>query len=290
MRALVRRAGKRSSLALALLPALLFARGAGAENGPQAAAGDAPVSAITFIDGDRRESLEHFAARRGIEPSAVAARYAATGVVRCGTAVGTAQLVLAADVIATAAHNLFDSHGKLRGENERCRFEITVSGKRQAVFLDVAHVTSGSSAPYGSPAIADWAVARLARPIVGVRPYAIAAAIAVPAPIVLLAAARPDGGAVSAIEDCTVHAVTNAAAGMRELAVDCSGESGTSGAAFLTADGRFAGIYVGFRSRAPERAARFSHQHYNFGVTAEGDFRRALLAAASSPEYTSGMR
>ena len=290
MREFVRRASKRSLLALALLPTLLFAIDAGAENRPQAAPSGAPVSAITFIGGDRRESLEGFAARRGLERSAVVARYAATGVVRCGTAVGTAQLVLAPDVIATAAHNLFDPQGKLRGAGERCRFEITVRGERQAVFLDVAHVATGSSAPYGSPAIADWAVARLMRPIVGVSPYALAAAVAVPTPIVLLAAARPDGSAASAIEDCTAHAVTNAAAGMRELAVDCSGESGTSGAAFLTADGRFAGIYVGFRSRTPQQAAPFSHEHYNFGVTAEGDFRRALIAAASSPEYSSGAR
>jgi hypothetical protein len=290
LRAFIRRAGKRSSLALALLPTLLFAVDAGAENGPQAAPAGALVSAITFIDGDRRESLENFAARRGLRPSEVVTRYAATGVVRCGTAVGTAQLVLAADVIATAAHNLFDPQGKLRGEGDRCRFEIAVGGERQAIPVDLAHVATGSSVPYGSPAIADWAVARLARPVVGISPYPIAAAIAVPTPIVLLAAARADGSAASAIEDCTAHAVTNAASGMRELAVDCSGESGTSGAAFLTADGRFAGIYVGFRSRAPQQAAPFSNEHYNFGVTAEGDFRRALIAAAASPEYTSGTR
>lgn len=290
MRAFVRRASKRSSLALALLPTLLFAIDAGAENGPQAAPAGAPVSAITFIDGDRRQSLEDFATRRGLQRSTVLTRYAATGVVRCGNAVGTAQLVLATDVIATAAHNLFDLQGKLHGTGERCRFEIGVDGERQAIPLDLAHVASGSSAPYGSPAIADWAVARLTRPVVGVSPYPLAAAIAVPAPIVLLAAARPDGSAASTIEDCTAQAVTNAKSGMRELAVDCSGESGTSGAAFLTADGRFAGIYVGFRSRAPQEPAPFSNEHYNFGVTAEGDFRRALLAAAASPDYTSGTR
>jgi hypothetical protein len=290
LRAFICRAGKQGSLALALLPTLLFAADVRAENGPQAAPAGAPASAITFSDGDRRQSLEDFAARRGLERSAIAARYAATGLVRCGGAVGTAQLVLSPDVIATAAHNLFDPQGNLRGGGERCRFEIAVGGARQAIAIDVAHVVAGSSTPYGSPAIADWAVARLRRPVAGVSPYPIAAALTVPAPILLLAAARADGSAASAIEDCTAHAVTNTASGMRELAVDCSGESGTSGAAFLTADGRFAGIYVGFRSRAPRIAAPFSNEHYNFGVTAEGDFRRALIAAAASPEYTSGTR
>lgn len=287
MRAFIHPAGKRGLLALAL--ALPFSVDAGAENGPQAAPAGAPMSAITFIDGDRRESLEAFAARRGLQRSQLA-RYAATGVVRCGTAVGTAQLVLSPDVIATAAHNLFDPQGNPRGAGDDCRFETVVAGERQAFPLDIAHVTAGSSAPYGNPAIADWAVARLKRPVAGASPYALAAAVAVPAPIVLLAAARADGSAAFSIEDCTAHAVTNTASGMRELAVDCSGESGTSGAAFLSADGRFAGIYVGFRSRAPERAAPFSPEHYNFGVTAEGDFRRALIAAAASPEYTSGTR
>jgi hypothetical protein len=290
LRAFVRRAGKRGSLALALLFAPLFAADGRAENGPQAATVGAPISAITFVGGGRRESVESFALRHGLDWSAVAARYAATGVVRCGTAIGTAQLVLAADVIATAAHNLFDPQGKPRGDGDRCRFEIVVLGERQAIPLDVGSLTAGSRAPYATPAIADWAVARLTRPVAGANPYPLAAEVTVPAPVVLLAAARANGSAFFAIEDCTAHAVTNAAAEMRELALDCTGESGTSGAAFFSFDGSFAGIYVGFRSRAPEQPAPFSNEHYNFGVTAEGEFRRALIAAAGSPDYTSGTR
>jgi hypothetical protein len=291
LRAFIRSVGKRTALAFALLPSLLFAGDAGAENGPQAAPAGAPASAITFIDGDRRETLARFAARIGLGPRELAARYGATGVVRCGSAVGTAQLVLSPDVIATAAHNLFDQAGRLRDDTERCRFEIAIAGKRQVVPLDLKRAVSGSSSPYADPAVNDWAVAPLMRPVLGVSPYPLAGAIAPPAAITLYAAARADGSAGFAIETCAAHRVTNrAASGVRELALDCSGESGTSGAAFLTADGRFAGIYVGFRSRTPQIAAPFSDEHYNFGVTAEGDFRRALIAAAGSPVYTSGTR
>ncbi len=291
LRAFIRPAGKRRSLALALLPTLLFVVDAGAENNPQAAPAGTLASAITFTGGDRRESLAHFAARIGLGSRELAARYGATGIVRCGSAVGTAQLVLAADVITTAAHNLFDQTGRLRDNTERCRFEITVAGEPQVVPLDLQRAVSGSSSPYAAPAVNDWAVVRLVRPVSGVSPYPLAGTFSPPAAVTLYAAARADGSAGSAIETCAAHRVINSAvSGVRELALDCSGESGTSGAAFLTADGRFAGIYVGFRSRAPQIAAPFSDEHYNFGVTAEGDFRRALIAAAASPEYTSGTR
>jgi hypothetical protein len=241
-----------------------------------------PSNHITFAGGDRREAPERFAARVGLDPTALAARYGATGVVRCGAAVGTAQLVLSPDVIATAAHNIFDQTGRLRAEAGRCRFEITMAGERQVVPLDLKRTVAGSATPYADPAVNDWAVVPLARPVAGANPYPLAGAIALPAAITLYAAARADGSTGALMEACAARRVTNAAAGVRELALDCSGESGTSGAAFLIGDGRFAGIYVGFRSRAPHLTAPFSEHHYNFGVTAEGAFRRALIAAAAA--------
>jgi hypothetical protein len=40
-------------------------------------------------------------------------------------------------------------------------------------------------------------------------------------------------------------------------------------------------IYVGFRSIDASRAQPFSDNHYNFAITVEGPFRRALLEMAA---------
>jgi hypothetical protein len=282
-------------LAFGLLAGLLFAVEVQADDRlmhTSSIAIPTTAASITFLNQNSRESLERFAQRLGLGAEEIASRYGASGVIRCGHSVGTAQLVLAANVIATAAHNLFDMNGRPRGDSETCRFEVMVRGVPQVVSIELAGVRAGSNAPFRDPAIKDWAVAPLTRPIVGVRPYAIADKMALPTPIMLFAAARPDGNAASSIEACTAHRITNAASsGERELAIDCSGDKGTSGAAMLTPDGRFAGIYVGFRSRNPWVAAPFSEHHYNFGLTVEGAFRRALIAVAkTSPEYTGTAR
>ncbi len=54
------------------------------------------------------------------------------------------------------------------------------------------------------------------------------------------------------VESCQVRGAREAGDG-RELMLDCSAQSGDSGAAVLGADGRMVGLYVGFRSMAPGR-------------------------------------
>jgi hypothetical protein len=41
-------------------------------------------------------------------------------------------------------------------------------------------------------------------------------------------------------------------------------------------------IYVGYRSASPDKPQSFSTTHYNFAITVDGPFRRALLAAAAA--------
>jgi hypothetical protein len=45
-------------------------------------------------------------------------------------------------------------------------------------------------------------------------------------------------------------------------------------------------IFVGFRSTDASRAQPFSDSHYNFAITIEGPFRRALLEAVGPPATT----
>jgi hypothetical protein len=67
--------------------------------------------------------------------------------------------------------------------------------------------------------------------------------------------------------------------GVREVAIDCNAAPGASGAALLDAQHRAWAIYVGYRSANPDRAQPFSRTHYNFAITIEGAFRRAVHAA-----------
>lgn len=262
---------------------------------PAAAAPGAEPSKLSsstiIIDKDDRMPPEAFAQMRALTPQQMATRFGATGVVRCGGAVGTAQLVGSNAVIVTASHVLFETGGTPRGRGEGCTFDIVVDGKRTVVPILTEKVVCGATEPYGNPAIRDWAVAPLAKPVAGARPYALASPIAVPSKVVLVAAARSGGREQHSLELCSARKVTaTSPSGVREIAVDCDAEGGTSGAGILTEGGSIAGVYVGFRSAHPGRPGPFSMTHYNFGVSVEGALRKAVMEVVSQTQPLSASR
>jgi len=195
----------------------------------------------------------------------------ATGLVRCGSTVGTAQLVLRRDVIVTAAHVLF---GTSRGD---CVF-VPRMGSGEPIPINSRTIRAGSHTPLSQAATNDWAVARLSAPVLDATPYELAGASLGP---VTMCAAGNGGPTQFGAESCAVRGVLRTAAdGIRELAIDCSGSPGGSGGAIISRNGGIAGIYIGYRSAHPNEAGPFSSTHYNFGITIEGAFRRALLAEA----------
>jgi hypothetical protein len=195
----------------------------------------------------------------------------ATGLVRCGNTVGTAQLVLRHDVIVTAAHVLFGS------ADGNCVF-MPRMGSGEPIPVDSRTIRAGSRTPLSQAATNDWAVARLSQPVPDATPYVLAGASLGP---VTLCAAGNGGPTQFGAETCAVRTVLKTAAdGIRELAIDCSGSPGGSGGAIIGRNGGIAGIYIGYRSAHPDEAGPFSSTHYNFGITIEGAFRRALLAEA----------
>ena len=249
-----------------------------------------PPSAVV-IDEDDRLSLDDYARANSLSAKAVASRFGATGIVRCGQAVGTGQLVGSNNVVVTAAHVLFAPGGHSRAEGTSCTFEIDAAGKRQVIELKLETVQSGCKEPYAEPAIRDWAVAALAAPVIGVRPYTLAAPMAVPGDIVLTSAARSGGVENHSLQRCKAREVTGTSpAGLREVAIDCDAEGGTSGAAMLTDTGGFLGVYVGFRSAHPGEAGPFSMSHYNFGLTAEGPMRKAIMEVVSRSQPLTASR
>jgi len=196
----------------------------------------------------------------------------ATGLVRCGNRVGTAQLVLRRDIIVTAAHVLVGAGGE-------CVF-VPRMGSGESIAIQTATIRAGSRSPLSQAATSDWAVARLAAPVPSATPYALAAQ-APQVGAVTMCAAGNGGPTQFGAENCTVRSVTKTAGdGVRELAIDCSGSPGGSGGAIINQSGAIAGIYVGDRSTNPGEAQPYSKTHYNFAITIEGAFRRAVFAVA----------
>jgi hypothetical protein len=212
--------------------------------------------------------------RRVAPRRATDTRTDATGLIRCGGAVGTAQLTLRNDLITTAAHVLIGDGGEPR---KGCMFQSLARGA--AVAIDPASIRAGSRIPMSEPATRDWAVARLKQPVAGVTPYGLAAAGIKPSGVFMIAGGNQRAHAMGA-ERCNARGVLAASPdGVREFAIDCNAGAGSSGAA-LTSGRNIVGIYIGYRSSDPSRAQAFSSTHYNFAITLEGSFRRTLLAAA----------
>jgi Trypsin-like peptidase domain len=198
--------------------------------------------------------------------------FPATGHVRCAGGMGTAQLVGSTQVIVTAGHVLIGRGGRGSG----CTVTFVMNGERRRFAIDMAQLRAGSDDPLGAPAARDWAVARLAAPVEGVRPFATGFA-AMGQQVTLVSGRTLAASGAPTAESCRIR---GRARGGGELAIDCSAQAGDSGAALLTADGRVAAIYVGFRSLDPGRTAPFSDTHYNFALPISGAIASAIRELA----------
>jgi hypothetical protein len=229
------------------------------------------------MERDLRTDSESFARQAGFQPNEFPLRFGASGLVRCGKAVGSGQITLAGDVMTTAAHVFFAPGGKLR--NETCTFE-PAHAPGTPIEIDMNSIVAGSPTPMEDRATLDWAVARLSTKIEKIAPYAVASAPALPSPVIMYGGGNGPAARMG-VEQCAARRVTAVAPeGIREVAFDCSAAHGGSGAALLNDKGEMVGIFVGFRSTNAEAAMPFSDSHYNFAITVEGPFRRALLQAA----------
>lgn len=232
-----------------------------------------PFVPAVSMERDRRAAPDVFARRAGMAPETLRDEVGATGLVRCGAATGTGQLTIRNDVITTAAHVLIDGSGRRR---VGCVFEPMMGSG--PIPIDYNSIRTGSDMPLSQPATRDWAVARLVAPVPNTTPYALSKATILPSAILMCAGGNKSFAAIG-MERCNVRKVIGKAPdGVREIAIDCNAGPGSSGAALL-ANRKVLGIYVGYRSRSPGKAQAFSESHYNFAITVEGPFRRALYAA-----------
>jgi hypothetical protein len=245
-----------------------------------------PTTPVVVFGPEARLTAEDFATRNHLSAEVVKRRHTASGVIHCGNARGAGQLTMSTSVITTAAHVLFDEQGKPRGDSAHCAFTTTIGGEEVTTPIDVASVIAGNTNPYANPAVHDWAVARLMRPVLGATPYGLGPSAEAGEGIEFVARGHSDwgNGKAMSLEDCRLHdRLSLGGEGTREFSFDCDAGVGASGGALLTPNGRLLGVFVGYRSVAPDKVMPFSAQHYNFGVSVDGAFRKAVETVAGTP-------
>ena len=206
----------------------------------------------------------------------LAADYRATGVIECGGMRSTGQLTFRADRVTSAAHAFYDEDGRPRAEQGRCVFLITIGGVRRGYTILPDAERCGSTRPFGVPGRHDWAVARLAEPVAGVRPYRRLGPVQRGQSVVMVSDHPAQGRRV---ELCRIRDVVEGGDGApREFRTDCDGVPGMSGAAYLSVGPNpgLVGIHVGIRRAAPGTAAAYSERHHSFGTSAERAFAAAI--------------
>ena len=248
-----------------------------------AAAPAARVIPVVVFGQDARRVPGAFASEHDLQEGDLVRSHEASGLIQCGNAHGAGQLTLTDDVVTTAAHVFFDENGVARAAS--CTFEITVNGAEVKVPINLSTIVAGSTKPYDEAVTSDWAVARLAHPIPGVKPYGLAQDIHADEAVTFVARGHIDWGEAKklSMQACTLHdKLSDGGQGTREFSFDCDTGDGASGGALMfdASMSRVGAILVGWRSNRPFRAMPFSATHYNFAVTMEGAFRQAIYAAA----------
>ena len=249
-----------------------------------------PIVPVVVFGQDARRTADAFAIDHHMDSAELSRAHVASGLIQCGNAHGAGQLTLADDVITTAAHVFYDETGLPR--SRACSFDVTINGRETHVPIDLSTIVAGSKVPYDVAPAPDWAVARLTHGLTGVKPYGIAADIHADESVTFVARGHIDWGNAKALslQQCLMHdQLSEAEEGTREFAFDCdTGDGASGGALMLDADMANVGaILVGWRSNKPFKAVPYSHTHYNFAVTMEGAFRKAVFAAAASGKQIS---
>ena len=252
---------------------------------PDAGAARAHVVPVVVFGGNSRRTTEAFSGEHHLNAAELRDAHTASGLIQCGDAHGAGQLTLSTNVITTAAHVFFDEDGFPRAHS--CTFDLPGNGKTAHIPIDLASIVAGSTNPYAVAPAHDWAVARLTRRVAGVKPYTIAEDMHSNEPMTFVARGHIDWGDAKnlSFQECMMHdQISVGEEGTREFSFDCDTGDGASGGALMFDKNltQVGGILVGWRSNRPFSAVPFSRTHYNFAVTMEGEFRKAVIAVAGT--------
>lgn len=120
---------------------------------------------------DTRRVEDAYAKEHGLDLEAVQARFAATGQLRCANGTGSASLVGNAGTIVTAAHMFFDKKSCTQiNTTDQCSFVTVSRGVEISIPLGrTVDIGFGFKCPQLPDD--DWAVVKLQRKALGIRPY-----------------------------------------------------------------------------------------------------------------------
>jgi hypothetical protein len=127
-----------------------------------------------YGDHDHRLNEADFAASVGESKQTIHDRYAATGIIFCGNADATAEVIVKNDTIVTAAHVFYFGNGcNPRGPADKCVFSYTKSDGASRTIKVMKMLEQGYKCPGTPDPTTDWAVLNLESPADGVTPYRV---------------------------------------------------------------------------------------------------------------------
>jgi hypothetical protein len=226
---------------------------------------------VNVIDGpDRRNSLLAIGPQLGLSADEIARIRKVSGYVGClepSPSVGSGALFLSNNQILTAADIFFDDSGRQRSN---CFFKNQdLAPVKIHLLLDAANARLGAWPP--KPASNDdYAVVRLAEPIIGGDPFPVAPDLPPRAGDSLIvvsahpaAMATPVDNGIPVVQGCKIRHVPNSTAATSFYRSDCSATAGAAGAMNLArVDGKlvFRGIVI---STGPWRDPKFFGAPYD---------------------------
>jgi len=279
---------------------------------PPAGAGAAVRSIIGPDDG--RASITAIGPELGLFPDEIEQARTSTGYLVCpGTehgngSVGAAALVAGDRTLVAAGHSFVDDRGRPRLPYEACHFSnqadmsvtVGLAAGPDGLYLGAEHVV-----PPGHPR--DFAVARLAGPVAGARPYPVyepaAAAALVGLELIVVTAFQPgvpgSDPLVPLVQRCSIRDSRPAgeidaelpateSAGAYVVYTDCDAERLASGSVMLARiDGTLHAVAVLVstgRKTLDGQDYGLATGAYTAGVLLSGAFRDAVLAMAARPD------
>ncbi len=245
-----------------------------------------------FGEPDRRTE-EAYARENGMTQAEVEKRYAATGMLKCGPARLTANLVLTNNLILTSAHAFFDQKTCRKISNPKsCKFFVrNAIGTREFKIKGLESI--GSNCPNNFEKTDDWAILRLTEDVAGVTPYSIdgkpSGAIDDNQKVVsinavnldLYTSGRKENDETKTIGNCTARKVYRTDGDPIYFSSDCDNSPGGSGGAILRTSDSIP-VLTGITRGSTESEDQVKAGKKR-GVANSGDFAEAKWAAYHIP-------
>lgn len=221
--------------------------------------------------------------RKFHQPRKLPSKYGASGLLKCGDFLASAQLIGANDVISTASHNVINKIDCKKRPS--CTF--TPAGRdpiKVNMDLMIGSCTNDRPDPQNPNPVVDstrdWAVLKLEHPAEGVTPYRIPER-----PVDVRGALLNTFVSITQRDSQVVFAVTDGCnlshqGHYRNVSAlnDCDNLSGASGGSHLDEAGHLLGIHVGSRDQLNNGGDFDPDRKFNASVPLSGDFYDAVVA------------